>query len=182
MPRLTAEAKAQIKSLSKKELEQIVLKIAAKEKSVYDFLLINYLDKESGEEELFEAAKSDIEDLGFKTYKGRAEEMKLANLLAACIKRVNEFTKISKNKVLEADLLLYVLDYHFSDSTSLLGTCFTQLDTKVGMITKRLITIVTTKLHEDYKVEYNGEINKFLKILHRSSGHVSTVANLPESI
>lgn len=50
MPRLSTEVKEQIKQLSLAELQQIVLKVAAKDKMVYDFLLVNYLDKALGEQ------------------------------------------------------------------------------------------------------------------------------------
>ena len=119
MPRLSIKEKEQIKNLSHAELQQIVLKITAKEQSVYDFVLMNYLDNESGEEELFENTKADLDLLFCKNYKGYAEELKLANMLTACIKRINKFTIVSKNKVLEADLLVYILEVPFSLSTDL---------------------------------------------------------------
>lgn len=103
-------------------------------------------------------------------------------MLGAYLKRVNEFTKISKNKVLEANLLMYILEVPFSLTTDIFGSCFTQYDTRVAMIVKRLINIVTTKLHEDYKIEYEDAINEYLKILHRTSRHVNTVYNLPKAI
>lgn len=62
------------------------------------------------------------------------------------------------------------------------GTCFTQYDTKVAMIVKRLITIVTKKLHPDYKVEYEDKINEYLQILHRTSNHIDPVYHLPKAI
>jgi hypothetical protein len=182
MPRLSKEIKEQIKTLDNSVLQEIVLKLASKEKLVYDFVMTNYLDKESGEKELFETTKADLELIFRKRYKGYAEEMKLANMLGACIKRINEFTKISKNKVLEAELLLHILNIPFSLTTNMFGTCFTQYDTKVAMIVKRLINIVTTKLHEDYKIEYEIAINEYLKILHRTSSHIDTVYKLPKAI
>ncbi len=182
MPRLSKEIKEQIKSLSEKDLQQIVLKLAAKEKTAYEFLLINYLDKESGENDLFEKTKNDLDNLICKGYNGFSEQLQLANMLTACIKRINEFTKISKNKVLEAELLLHVLNVPFSRSSNLLGTCFTKYDTKVAMIVKRLITVVTKNLHEDYKIEYEATINDSLNILHQTSSHIDTVYNLPDSI
>ncbi len=117
-----------------------------------------------------------------KRYKGFSEQLQLANMLRACIKRINEFTKISKNKVLEADLLLHILEIPFSLTTNMFGTCFTQYDTKVAMILNRLINIVTKKLHEDYKIEYEDKINDYLQILHRTSSHIDTVYNLPKAI
>jgi hypothetical protein len=182
MPRLNSEIKEQIKKLDYYDLKDIVLKLASKEKIVYDFVINNYLDKESGEKELFEITKSDLEIIFRKRYKGFSEQLQLANMLRACIKRINEFTKISKNKVLEADLLLHILEIPFSLTTNMFGTCFTQYDTKVAMILNRLINIVTKKLHEDYKIEYEDKINDYLQILHRTSSHTDTVYNLPKAI
>lgn len=182
MPRLSKEIKEKIKKLDNKELQDIVLKLASKEKMVYDFLIANYLDKETGEKKLFDKTKEDLDILFGKRYKGFAEELQLANMLGACIKRINEFTKISKNKVLEADLLIYILEVPFSLSTNMFGTCFTQYDTKVAMIVKRLINLVTKKLHEDYRIEYETVINDYLQILHRTSSHIDTVYNLPKAI
>ena len=182
MPRLSAEEKTQIKSLPLKDLQQIVLKAAAKEKTVYEYLLVNYLDKSSGEQYLYEKTKADLDMLFYKGYRGFSEELQLANMLSACIKRINEFTKVSNNKVMEADLLVYVLEVPFSLSTNLFGTCFTQYDSKVAQIVKRLITLVTKKMHEDYKIEYSEKINGYLKILHRTSRHIDTVFNLPKAV
>lgn len=182
MPRLSTEVKEQIKQLSHADLQQIVLKVVAKEKSVYDFILVNYLDKASGEQELFEKTKDDLNALFFKNYKGYSEELRLANMLAACIKRINEFTKVSKNKVMEADMLVYLLEEAFSFPDDLFGTCFTQFDTKVAQIVKRLITLVTKKLHEDYRIEYTEKINNYLQMLHRTSNHIDTIYSMPKAI
>lgn len=182
MPKLTKEIKEQIKALSANELFEIVLKFASKDKAVYDFIEVNYLNKESGEQQLYEKTLEDLDLLYSKRYKGYSDELKLANMLAAYIKRINEFTKVSKNKVLEAELLVTILDETFSESTDLLGTCFTQYDTKLAIIVKRLITLVTQNLHEDYRIEYIERINGFLEILHRKSNHIDTIYNLPKSI
>jgi hypothetical protein len=182
MPRLSAEIKEQIKNLSRKELEEIVLKTASKEQTIHDFILINYLDKETGEKELFEKAKADLDILFNKRYKGFVEQIQFANMLTVAMKRVNEFTKVSKNKVFETDLILYVLVVPFSANDSIFGTCFTAFDSKVAQIVKRLITLVTTKLHPDYLADYQDTINVYLKILHQRSGFLDTVHYLQDKI
>lgn len=183
MPRISKEIREQIRNLSQKELVEIAIKAASKEKSVYDLIMVNYLNKESGEEELFRQAKRDISNLFFKGYKGFSDELRLANMIAACIKRLNEFTKISTNKVMEADLLVYILDeIPFSCPETMLGTCFTNYDNKVGMVVKRLITVVTKKLHKDYKIEYQDKINKYLEVLHRRSNHLDFIYDMPTKI
>jgi hypothetical protein len=171
-----------ISNISKKELEKLVLKAASKDKSFHDYLLVNYFDKEFGEQDLFEEAKNDINSLMSKRYKGYAAEQQLANMLAACSKRISEFSKTCKNKNLEADLILFVLEIPFSADTKIFRTCFTALNYKVVVLLKRLIVIVQTKLHLDFKVEYLSLINEYLGILHSSCGYLDYVNVLPKRI
>lgn len=182
MPRLNSQVKERIEKLDYAELHEIVVKLASREKFVYDFIVVNYLDKDYGEKELFETAKNDLVIISKKYYKGFSEQLRLANMLGACIKRINEFTRVSKNRVLEAELLLYTLDFPFSLSTNLFGTCFTTYDTKVAIIMKRLINLVNKHLHVDYRIEYQKIINEYLQILHRTSRHIDTVYNMPVAI
>lgn len=182
MPRLDSELKEQIRNLDFNILNEIVLKLIAKEQWAYDFVLLNYLDKDAGEKDLFTKTKIDLDLIFRKRHKGFSEELQVANMLKECIKRVNMFTKISKNKVLEADLLLYILKVPFSLSVNMFGTCFTQYDTKVAIIVKRLLNLVTNKLHDDYKAEYIPLINEYLEVLHRTSNHIDTVYGLPIKI
>lgn len=181
MTKYSSDIKEQVNALSKNELADIVLKLAAKKEN-YDFLLVNYFDKQSGEKVLFEEARADIDSISRKRYKGFSEQLRMANMLTVCIKRINDFTKISKDKKLEADLILYVLEIPFTYSTDMLGTCFTQYDYKVGLLVKRLISLVTKNLHFDYKIDYQDKINQFLEILHRNSNHIDSIYNLPEII
>ena len=182
MPRLSKETKKEIERLSHKELLQIVLKAASMEKSVYDYISVNFLNKEEGEKALFEATKRKIFTLFYKNYKGRAPQLQTKNMLSESIKAVNEFTKVSKNKNYEADLLVFILDEVFSYPEDFFGTCFTGFDAKAGQIVKRLITLVTKKLHRDYFIEYRDKINHYLNILHRQSNHVNSVYDLPEKV
>jgi len=182
MPRLPADIKEQIKNLSRNELEEIVLKSASKEQSVLDFITINYLDKETGERDLFEKTKTDLDIIFNKRYIGFVEQIRMAKMLPVAMKRVTEFTKVSKNKVLETDLILYVLIIPFSEDESIFGTCFTAFDSKVVQIVKRLITLVTTKLHPDYLADYQDTVNVYLKILHERSGFLDSVYFLPDKI
>jgi len=84
--------------------------------------------------------------------------------------------------VFEADLLMYILDVPFSLDESYFGTCFNAFDSKVAQTLKHLITLVTTKLHPDYLADYQEIINRYLEILHKRSGFLDSVYNLPKSI
>ena len=174
--------KENISKLSKKELEKLVLKAAAKDKSFHDYLLVNYFDKEFGEQDLFEQAKSDLSILISKRYTEFSEELQIANMLTACSKRIVEFSKVCKNKNLEADLMLYVLEVPFSMSTNSFGTCFTAFNYKVVVLLKRLLNIVQNKLHQDFMVEYKPVINQYLNILKSTCDYLEYVDALPEEI
>jgi len=179
MPRLDKSTKEQISSLSYSELKEIVLKLASKDKMVYEFVFVNYLDKSLGAKELFEKAKSDLDYLFRKGYKGYSQQLRLANMLSACVKRINEFVKVCKNINYEVDLLMYVLDEVFSLPENTFGTCFTQFDSKVGVLLKRVINVVAKKLHEDYRMDYADQINVYLKRLLCTSSHIDSIYNLP---
>jgi len=182
MPKIDDHIKQKIKTLSREDLEKLLIKAATKHKEFHDYLLVNYIDKESGEKDLYQKAIADLDQLFRKGYKGFSEQLRLANMLSACIKRINEFAKVCKNKNLEADLIVYVLDVPFSYSTNMFGTCFTAYDYKVGLLLKRLITLVTKRLHKDYLVDYKVTINDYLTILHRTSGHIDFIYALPKMI
>ncbi|MEO7533930.1 MAG: hypothetical protein ABIU30_08795 [Ferruginibacter sp.] len=173
---------SQIKNISRKDLEKLVLKAAARDKAFHDYLLVNYFDKEFGEQDLFEQAKADLDLLFKKYYKGFAQEQKLANMLMACSKRIAAFAKVCRQKNLEADLVMYVLEIPFTLPLNLFGTCFTSYDYRVGLLVKKMIGLLNNKLHEDFELEYKTKINSYLKILHRVSGHVGTIYVLPKEI
>ena len=181
MPRDKAILKEQVSELSKKELVDIVLKLAAKRYN-YEFLLVNFLDKDGGELSLFEEAKEDIDKLFDKEFKGRTIQHQLVKRLNACTKRISEFTIETKSKKLEADLILYVLEKQFQQPARIFGARFSGYDYKVGLLLRKLISLVTKKLHPDYLVDYQDNINEFLTKLHKTSDRINTIKLLPERI
>jgi hypothetical protein len=102
--------------------------------------------------------------------------------LNACTKRIAEFTVETKNRKLEADLVLYVLEWQFRQPVNVFGARISGYDYKVGLLLKRLITLVTTKIHPDYSIDYQTKINEFLTSLHKTSNRVNTIYNLAQSI
>ena len=181
MSRDKAILKEQVSELSKKELVDIVLKLAAKRYN-YEFLLVNFLDKDGGELSLFEEAKEDIDKLFDKEFKGRTIQHQLVKRLNACTKRISEFTIETKSKKLEADLILYVLEKQFQQPARIFGARFSGYDYKVGLLLRKLISLVTKKLHPDYLVDYQDNINEFLTKLHKMSDRINTIKLLPERI
>jgi hypothetical protein len=182
MSKINAEIKEAIKKIDKETLEKLVLKAAAKDSIFCNFLIVNYVDKEFGEEDLYEKAKQELEILCRKSYRGFSQELQLANKLAACHKRINEFSKICKNKELELKLIMHVLQIPFSLSSNLFCTCFTNYNYRVSLLLKKAISLLQNKLHQDYAIEYSKTINGYLEVLHRTSDYLDCVGNLPKGI
>ncbi|ADQ79926.1 hypothetical protein Palpr_1787 [Paludibacter propionicigenes WB4] len=181
MPRDKAILKEQLAQLSKNELAEMVLKLAGKRYN-YEFLLVNFLDKDGGEQTLFEEAREDIDQLFQKEFKGRTIQHQLVKKLNACTKRIGEFTIETKSKKLEADLVLHVLEKQFSHPINVFGARFSGYDYKVGLLLKRLINLITKKLHPDYLIDYQDKINEYLTKLHYTSNRINTIKDLPKTI
>jgi hypothetical protein len=173
--------KEQLAQLSKKELEEMVLKLAGKRYN-YEFLLVNFLDTDGGEKTLYEEALEDIDYLFEKEYKGSTDLKKRVKKLNACVKRINEFKIETNSKKLEADLVLYVLEKQFVNPDKVFGARVSGYDYKVGLLLKRLIALVTKKIHPDYLIDYQDKINGMLVRLHKTSNRINTIKELPYQI
>lgn len=182
MPRLDKATRAKIKALESDALREIVLKLASKDKSAFDFIMANYVDPEKGALQLFNEAKSDLRIIYYKDYKGFAPQMKLFNMLKAATKRVNEFTKVCNNKLFEANLLMDILYLVFHDFSEVsFGTAFTQLDNKVIIMLKRVINVVK-KFDEEQREGYRTSINQYLSVIHKKSSYLDATTKLPKEI
>ena len=182
MPKVDPEIKSKINLLSKPDLAKLVIKAAAQSKDFYNLLIVNYLDKVNGEKDLFDQAKEDLKLLLSKSYKGYSLELVMANMLAACNKRINEFSKISKDHSLSMELIMMVLETPFALSTNHFTTCFTRYNQQVYLLIKKALTLLKNKLHEDYHIQYSPQLNEYLIILHRTSSHLDYIYSLPKSI
>ena len=143
---------------------------------------MNYLDKENSKSKFFEEAMTDLRKLQNKGYKGRSDSQRAANMLMACTKRVKEFEKISKDKIQEVELLMYLLKISFSQYNICFGTYATAFDYKVFTILKRVVNIVTKKIHKDYFINYQSTINKYLKQIHDTSNHLDIIYDFPTEL
>ena len=171
-----------LEKLSKKDLEQLVLKAASMCEGFHDFLLANVAASAGGEQMLFDQTLKDLNALMDKAYKGRAEELRLAAMFAACNKRLALFSKACKNKVFTLDLILYLLGYAFSLHPRQFQTVFTQLNYQVFTLVKKAVTIYNTKLSAKEQQVYQPKITPFLRALHMHSSHLDYVFDFPKTL
>ena len=182
MPRIKKEDKEAIKELPHNELVKIVTKLISKDKSAYDYLYINYLNKEDGENDLYMETLASIKTCFNKNIRGSFQSKINAKMLSLCITELKGFTNVSKNKLKEADLLMIILEEALINRRDSFGPYFTAFDNKVAQITKRLLTIITKKIHPDYFIDYQNDVNIYLKIITKYSCHNDFTYELPEYI
>lgn len=182
MPKLSTEFKEAIAKLGEKELRKLVLNIASKDQAIYDLIYFNYVTGQEELEDLLEETKDKIiMEMDLFSTRG-IYERNLAKAIGKAVKHINYFSKLTKNKVMEAELLLFLLEEVFENHSDALGTCWTVFDSKVAITTNRLFNLVTKKLNEDYLIEYQKPLNRFLNILHTTSNHLDYVYDMPKAI
>ncbi len=162
MPKITEEFKVAIKKLPIEDLQTVILKYARKDPAFYDFLNLQYINNVKAEEELFEETMDFIDiEITFPGGRGVIQKQ-LKSAMDKCIKKINHFAKVSKNKKKEADLLLFLVDTVIRNYSDELSTCFTTFDSKLALTTNRLYNIVTSKFHPDYLLNMKiSSINTF---------------------
>jgi len=71
------------------------------------------------------------------------------------------------------------LEMQFANPSKVFGARFSGYDYKVALLLKRLINLVTKRLHPDYLIDYQDRINEFLVKLHHTSNRINTINELP---
>jgi len=182
MPRLSKEFKQAIQEIPVVELQKLVVTAASKSQEIYDWINIQYVNGKDAETELFrETNEKALGEIYLFNDRGILQK-NLASAIGKAVKHINYYEKITGNSNGEAELLLNLLKEVFRDYSGKLGTCWTVFDSKLAVTTNRLYNLVTKKLHEDYRIEYEEPLNRFLEILHSKSNHLDYVYNMPKSV
>jgi hypothetical protein len=182
MPKLTSDFKKQIKTLDFKDLEMIALKCASRDRFCYEYILVNFLNPEYGEQDLFEKYKLELDALSQKTFAGRTESKRLSKLLKASNQLVKQFKLVVKKANLEVELYLHLLEIQFEMLPQSISVRYQVYDNAIARTLKKVIDLVKEKLHEDYLLEYEGKINGYLLTLHRVAPYNTHVKELPKKL
>jgi hypothetical protein len=170
--------KEAIKNIPRQDLEKLLLKAISKNVDIKNYVLVNYVDTTYGEQDLYDKTKKELSLMFTKRYKGFVEELQYAEMLAACYKKIIEFSKVCKNKEYELKLILFVLEIPFSLHYSCFETCFTNFNYRVCLLLNRAIGILQKKLHPDYKMEYEPTLKKYSDFLFKHCDYLDSVQKL----
>ncbi len=157
-------------------MKKIIFRFLQINQDVYDSLVYEYVNNNNNTE-LFENTKDEIEFI-LSIFSGRTIQKQLAKAISKSVKEINRFTKITKDKKLEADLLVFLLKIVFDNYGDCIGTCWTVFDSRVAITTNRLCNLVKNKLHYDYWIEYRSDLSSFIERLKKTSNHINTVYNI----
>jgi hypothetical protein len=175
------EIQVAIANMPRKDIEALLVKAMRESSTFYQYVWVNHLDKEAGEEQLYEQYKTEIQGLLSKGYRGSSAELRAANMLAACRNKLDAFGKVCQSKDKAVELGLYIATHPFINYPDYSGTCFTKYDYEYYMLFKKIRSLYQT-LHPDIQHEYKEKLQTILTKLKKYSRHLDYVYDLPERL
>ncbi len=195
MRRLTLKFKEAILKLETKELDTIikrfiseisdedkrkfVIDLARTTYEVYDFIEYEYTDTY---EAFFKCKEAIDNQLKIDVAQVRFPQSELALAITQSIKLIDEFMNATLSQRLEITLHVHLLKIIFTNYQNLLGTPQTVLDNKVAVTLRKTINLIRKNRPPKLWNEYAVDIDQFLAILKRESGHLKSVMALPDTL
>lgn len=181
MKKTIEDIKTAVLNMPLKEKNKLLLQLLRKNtEAVQKIYYQNISDKEEMQT-LVENLKVEITDiLNWEYAKGGNTHKNLARGIGNASKEIARFKSVLSPE-LETELNMHLLDIIFSDLSNELGTCWTVFDHKVTQTLSKTLTLVTKKIHEDYRVEFEEQLNNYLFRIKKAS-HLDYVYNLPNRI
>jgi hypothetical protein len=175
------EIQARVAAMPRRQVENLLVKAMRESDSFYQYVWVNYIDKEAGEAKLYDQYVAEINGLLKKGYRGASEELRAANMLAACKKKVDDFSKVCPAKDKAVELGLYVAGHENTNYPNYAGTCFTKFDYEYFMLFKKIKSLYKS-LHADIQYEYEERLQSILTQLKTHSRHLDYVNDLPDKL
>lgn len=171
MPVPSAEFKKALLRLSDKQKEALLLRAVRRDAELYDTLCFELLP-DATTETVFEQASDRIHELFNVAVTGRLLNRSLTKALQKATKEVARARRITKDKRLEIDLNLYMLQLIFDNYTGQFESVYAGFYTATARLAARTTQLVASNLHEDLWLEYKAEVDGYLQQLHgRSKSH-----------
>lgn len=171
MPVPSPVFKKTIQLLSEKEKEAIILRAVRRDAELYDILSLELLE-EVTYEQVFQQSADEIKELLFSnTSRNRVKS--LTKGLRKGVKEIARFKRITKEPKGEIELHLHLLQLIFEHFTEHFGGHYKTFFTATARLTVKTRQLILKNLHEDYHLEYQEPMDRFLGQLrdhHKSRG------------
>ncbi|SFQ02462.1 hypothetical protein [Hymenobacter arizonensis] len=168
MPVPSPDFKKALKRLSEAEKEALLLRAVRRDAELYETYRYE-LVADVTLAQIQEEAADRIHELFNLAVSGRLLNRSLVKALRASVQEAARARRITKNKQLEVDLLLYVLRQCTDNYSGQFDSVYDGFFNATARLAARLPALVLKHLHEDLWVEYKPELDELLEALHARS-------------
>ena len=171
MPVPSADFKKALKRLSETEKEALLLRAARRDAELYETFRFELLaDVTLGQ--LQEESADRIHELFNVAVTGRLLNRSLVKAVRASVQEAARARRITQNKQLEIDLLVYILHQCVDNYSGQFDSVYDGFYNATARLAARVPALVLKTLHEDLWVEYKSELDEVLRELHgRKKSH-----------
>ena len=178
MPVPSPDFKKELKNLTDKEKEAIILRAVRRDAELYDLLAYELIPERTLEQVAAETSEIIHEYMYGLT--GRNLTKSITRSLRKSVKEIARFKRITKDAKAEIDLNLYLLRLIFDNFTGQFESRYKSFFVGTARLLLRTIKLIHKNLHEDYHLEYKADLDNFLGQIHSRSQRVHLTFDLPE--
>ena len=165
MPVPSPDFKKALKRLAETEKEALLLRAVRRDAELYETFRFELLaDVTLGQ--LQEETADRIHELFNVAITGRLLNRSLVKALRASVQEAARARRITKNKQLEIDLLVYALRQCIDKFSGQFDSVYDGFYNATARLAARVPALVFKTLHEDLWVEYKEELDEILRELH----------------
>lgn len=160
----SADFKRALRQLPEKEKETLLLRAARRDAEFYEALCFELLDDVTLASVQHEA-EDRIHELFNVSVSGYLLHKSLPKVLSKAQKEVARARRITKSRLLEADLNMYTLRLIFGNYTGSLDSSHALFYKATARLAVRTAGLVLKNLHEDLWLEYKSDLDIFFQQL-----------------
>ena len=177
MPVPTADFKKELKKLTDKEKEAIILRAVRRDAELYDLLAFEILPDRTLEQVVEET--SEIIHQHMYGLTGRNLTKNINRSLRKSVKEIARFKRITKDVKAEIDLHLYLLRLIFDNFTGQFESRYKSFFVGTARLLLRTIKLIRKNLHEDYHLEYKAGLDNYLAQVNSRRQRIHLTFDLP---
>ncbi len=180
MAKIPKELQIAILNQSTEEKDKLLLKLISKNDLLINQLHFQLLGSDTTQKEAKDFIKSRIDKVSRMYHESPGWMMMDMRELNG---RITDYVKITKDKNGEIELTLYLLNTFFDNQYPLLEFSDKRTDTIEQYIIRRTEFVLSKlkKIHEDYHIEFEEEVNKMLHYIHRSCTSSLAKGKIPKT-
>jgi len=171
MPVPSPDFKKALKRLSESEKETLLLRAVRRDAELYETYRYELL-ADVTLAQMQEETADRIHELFNLAVSGRLLNRSLVKALRASVQEAARTRRITKNKQLETDLLVYILRQCIDNYSGQFDSVYDGFYNATARLAARVPALVLKSLHEDLWVEYKTDMDGILQELHgRKKSH-----------